>query len=163
MRIAAVSDSHGRIPPETLEALASAQRILHLGDLGPAHLLLELEAIAPTLAVQGNNDAPGQPELPPLRQFTESGIHFHLRHYPWDGRSLSRGPAPSIFLHGHTHRPRIEEVETGFMVCPGSLRLPRGGFPPSYAWIVLEEGTMRISVRDLHTRELIDEVNKNHP
>jgi uncharacterized protein len=157
LRIALVSDSHGKIPGELLGAIAGADRIFHLGDLGPVHLLYELETVAPVAAVQGNNDAPGQSELPPLRRFEESGVHFHLRHFPWNEHSMLQATAPSIFLHGHTHKPRIEEVPLGFQVCPGSLRLPRGGFPPSYGWIILEDASLRISLRSLQTREIIDE------
>ncbi len=157
MRIALVSDSHGKIPAALLGAIAGADRIFHLGDLGPVHLLYELETVAPVAAVQGNNDAPGQTELPPLRRFEESGVHFHLRHFPWNEHSMQQAARPSIFLHGHTHKPSIKEVSRGFQVCPGSLRLPRGGFPSSYGWIILEDGKLRISLRSLNTREIIDE------
>jgi len=157
MRIAVVSDSHGRIPPELFEALQGAERILHLGDLGPVELLYELGAIAPVTAVQGNNDPAGQPELPPRAFFQECGLNFHLRHHPWTSADWLQAEAPALFLHGHTHRPAIGTVNSGYMLCPGSLRLPRGGFPPAYAWLVLERGQLRMSVRALPDRGLIEE------
>ena len=67
MRIAILSDSHGRLPEDLDRLLAPAETIIHLGDLGPLRLLDELSALAPLLAVQGNNDAPGLPGLPPER------------------------------------------------------------------------------------------------
>ena len=94
---------------------------------------------------------------PPLRRFAENGVHFHLRHIPWSSAELREAPMPSIHLHGHTHRPEIRPVETGYLLCPGAVRLPRGGFPPSYAWIVLEEGRCRFTLRAIPGREKIAE------
>ncbi len=163
MRIAVISDSHGQIPAGLMEALAGANLILHLGDMGPTTLLYELQTLAPVMAVQGNNDAPGQPELPALRHFTESGVNFHMRHIPWSNADLRRGTSPSIYLHGHTHRPRIQAVETGFLLCPGALRMPRGGFPSSYAWIILEDGHCRFTVRAIADRAVILEASWDLP
>ena len=157
MRIAVISDSHGFLPEDLDSLLAGADLICHLGDVGPLLLLDELQARAPLLAVQGNNDAPGRPELPPLRRFTLGGLHFHLRHHPWPEHEMRQAEAPSLFLHGHTHRPRIDAVPSGYRLCPGSLRLPRGGFPPCYAWIVLEDGAVRLAIRSTEDRRLLFE------
>jgi len=157
MRIAAISDSHGSIPGRTFEVLEGADLILHLGDLGPSSLLHDLGALAPVLAVQGNNDLPGQPELPPRRLIREEGLTIHMRHLPWPASETRGAEAPSLFLFGHTHRPSIESTATGTLLCPGSLRLPRGGFPASYAWLILESGVCRISVRALSDRRLLIE------
>jgi len=161
MRIAVISDSHGRFPDGLFEAIAGARLILHLGDLGPGRMLDILESLAPVRAVQGNNDAPDPKRLPVERHFEELGLHFHLRHKPWSREESSRAPRPSLFLHGHSHRPRILAVETGYIACPGSLRLPRGGYPPSYGWVVLDEGLCRLSLWTLPDRVLIDEVSWN--
>ena len=39
MRIAVISDSHGRLPAGLEDLLAPADHILHLGDVGPLRLL----------------------------------------------------------------------------------------------------------------------------
>jgi uncharacterized protein len=161
LKIAVISDTHGQIPESLPKALAGANLILHLGDLGPSYLLYELQTIAPVMAVQGNNDAPGQAELPPLRRFSKSGVNFHLRHIPWSPSDLRKGPRPSIFLHGHTHRPEIRLLETGYLLCPGALTMPRGGFPSSYAWIVFEEGHCRFTIRSISDRATIFEASWN--
>lgn len=42
-----ISDTHGRIGNEALEALAGVDFIIHAGDIGSLDVLMELEAIAP--------------------------------------------------------------------------------------------------------------------
>ena len=65
MKIGVVSDTHGLLRPEVARALAGVERILHLGDVGKASVLKELEKIAPVTAVRGNVDREGPlSELP---------------------------------------------------------------------------------------------------
>ena len=155
MRIAILSDSHGRLPEDLDRLLAPAETIIHLGDLGPLRLLDELSALAPLLAVQGNNDAPGLPGLPPERLWRAEGLTLLLRHHPWNPGRLPEGAGPRLFLHGHTHRPALKSLPEGRMLCPGSVNLPRGGFPPSLAWVHLEGGMARIRVRSLEGGEIL--------
>jgi putative phosphoesterase len=60
MKIGVVSDTHGLLRPEVVAALAGVERILHLGDVGDAEILRELEKIAPVTAVRGNIDREGE-------------------------------------------------------------------------------------------------------
>ena len=59
MKIGVISDTHGLLRPEVKPALAGVERILHLGDVGKASILKELEEIAPVTAVRGNVDREG--------------------------------------------------------------------------------------------------------
>ena len=54
--IGVISDTHGLVRPQALAALAGAERIIHAGDIGRPEILTALEAIAPVVAVRGNND-----------------------------------------------------------------------------------------------------------
>ena len=51
-----ISDTHGLVRPQTIEALAGVEMILHAGDIGNQQVLDTLNAIAPVIAVRGNND-----------------------------------------------------------------------------------------------------------
>ena len=64
MVVGVISDTHGLLRPEAIEALHGAELIVHAGDVGEARVLEHLRAIAPTIAVRGNVDT-GQsgPEL----------------------------------------------------------------------------------------------------
>jgi hypothetical protein len=50
-----VSDTHGLLRPEALEALRGVERILHAGDVGAPHVIAALQTIAPVVAVRSNN------------------------------------------------------------------------------------------------------------
>lgn len=55
-RIGVISDTHGRLRPEALEAFAGVDCILHAGDIGnPDHLDTPVR-IAPVTAIRGNID-----------------------------------------------------------------------------------------------------------
>ncbi|MBQ1844848.1 MAG: metallophosphoesterase family protein, partial [Desulfovibrio sp.] len=48
----------------------------------------------------------------------------------------------TVFLHGHTHVPRGETLEGFSFWNPGSMTLPKRGYPRSYA--VYEDGLFRV-------------------
>ena len=51
-----ISDTHGLIRPEALDALRDSDLIIHCGDIGNLAVLDTLRRIAPVRAVRGNND-----------------------------------------------------------------------------------------------------------
>ena len=59
-RIALVSDSHGLIQEDVLQAIGTADVIVHAGDVGSSSVLRLLREVAPTVAVRGNNDTADQ-------------------------------------------------------------------------------------------------------
>lgn len=60
--IGVISDTHLRaggkrqLPPQVFETFKGVSLILHLGDLNTLQVVAALEAIAPVIAVHGNND-----------------------------------------------------------------------------------------------------------
>src|SRR5690606_17339238 len=56
LRIGLVSDTHGLLRPEAEAFLAGSDFIVHAGDVGGAHILEALAALAPLTVVRGNND-----------------------------------------------------------------------------------------------------------
>lgn len=54
--IGIISDTHGLLRPEAVEALRGSQYIIHAGDVGSPEILEELAAIAPVTVVRGNVD-----------------------------------------------------------------------------------------------------------
>ena len=51
-----ISDTHGLLRDEAIEALKKSDLILHAGDVGMLEILEQLEQIAPVAAVRGNVD-----------------------------------------------------------------------------------------------------------
>ena len=60
VRLGVVSDTHGRFDPAIRRLFRGVDAILHAGDIGALAVIRELAAIAPVLAVEGNNDRFGR-------------------------------------------------------------------------------------------------------
>lgn len=112
----------------------------------------------PIVAVRGNCDAEVDLALLPfpvadnawiavdgLRVFASHGHHVPERP-PCPG--FARG---TVLLRGHTHVPRGETLDGLHFWNPGSLALPKGGFPPSYG--LYADGVFR--VLDTHGGEVL--------
>lgn len=137
--IGAISDTHGLLRPEVLNALQGVDVIFHAGDIGGAEILEELEEIAPVLVVKGNCDHNGWSNSLPSRQLTKvGGIHFYLLHdlYLLD---LDPGAAEvSVVISGHTHQPKIATIDHILFLNPGSAGPRRFDYPISIAKITLQ-------------------------
>ncbi|HWG72388.1 MAG TPA: metallophosphoesterase family protein [Steroidobacteraceae bacterium] len=66
LRVGLVSDTHGLLRPGVRAFLAGCDYIVHGGDVGAAGILEQLAAMAPLIAVKGNNDT--QPWAARLRE-----------------------------------------------------------------------------------------------
>ena len=62
--VGVISDTHGLLRPEALDALRGAQQIIHAGDIGSRSILHQLEKIAPVTAVRGNVDGAWASDIP---------------------------------------------------------------------------------------------------
>src|SRR5258708_8842697 len=60
-----ISDTHGLLRKEAVEALRESDLIVHAGDVGKPEILERLREIAPVVAVRANGDTePGAQGLP---------------------------------------------------------------------------------------------------
>src|SRR3712207_2339587 len=88
--IGLVSDTHmpercAELPAALFEALRGVDLLLHAGDVGELWVLNRLSAIAPVVAVHGNDDTPdSQRELPYQQVVAVAGRRILLchSHYP---------------------------------------------------------------------------------
>src|ERR687896_33476 len=134
MLIAVISDTHmprggRRLPDACVERIASADLLLHAGDLMTVEVLRELEAIGPPVAaVHGNMDtAELRRRLPAERVVEVGGAHIAMVHDagPRAGR-LERmrrrfGDRADAVVFGHSHIPLHERADDGFQIFnPGS-------------------------------------------
>lgn len=138
MRIAVVSDTHDDYPAKLPGLLKGADEIWHLGDVMAPEILTEFEGLGcPVRVVMGNCDY--HPVWPLTLNLEREGVKFHLVHIP-----PRRVPAGAkVLLHGHTHIPRDYLDSLGVRwLNPGSASQPRGGFPPSFAWLEVSKGSI---------------------
>jgi len=132
--IGVLSDTHGHLYPKVKETLEGVDHIIHAGDVGSAHVLTELKAIAPVTAVRGNCD------LEPGRRISHGGgvggrrrPHSggsHSRSAARPARARPRAPDPSAVravVTGHTHRVESEERDGVLHLNPGSAGPQRFG------------------------------------
>ncbi len=130
IRLGLISDTHGLMRPEALEALRGVDHIIHAGDVGRPDVLNALRALAPVTAVRGNVDVtPPLANLPETQTVQLGGVEIHVLHKltDLDPEHIRRGARVVIF--GHTHEPEIETREDVLYINPGSagprrFRLP---------------------------------------
>lgn len=136
MRIAVISDTHDRYPPQFPQRLAGADEIWHLGDVCERTTLVEFESLGvPLHIVIGNNE---EHSLWPVSlTLTRGGQKFFLTHIPPDGVPTG----VNFVLHGHTHAPRDETDRRGVRwLNPGCISRPNRGARASFAWLTVEPG-----------------------
>jgi putative phosphoesterase len=56
LTIGLISDTHGLLRPEALDALRGSDFLVQAGDIGSPNILAMLTDVAPLTAVRGNND-----------------------------------------------------------------------------------------------------------
>lgn len=137
-RLGVISDTHGLVRAQALEALRGVDLILHAGDIGGAGVLETLAKIAPVTAVRGNNDTGAwAASLPETRLIELHGWRLYLLH---DLKTLSIDPvtaAIDIVVAGHSHRPSIKEDGGRLYLNPGSAGPRRFNLPISVAHVHL--------------------------
>lgn len=148
-RIGLISDTHGLVRPEVFPALAGVELILHAGDVGRG-VLAELRAIAPVLAVQGNTDPPGDPELAVLVDREFDGVRVHVSHghelgAPKPEALLARYDA-DVIVYGHTHRQLVHREGARWVVNPGAAGPRRFSLPASVAVLRIDGGAVAIDL-----------------
>ena len=120
-----ISDTHGALDPAVVRLFEDVDLIVHAGDIGGADILLDLEAVAPVLAVRGNTDhGAWAAALPDSASIHAGGLLVWVVH---DASSKLPPPGAGVVVSGHTHRPAVERAGNVLHVNPGSPTEPRGG------------------------------------
>jgi putative phosphoesterase len=132
VRVGVISDTHGLLRPEAIEALQGVDQIVHAGDIGNPRILDDLRRIAPVSAVRGNVDLGSWALDLPTTQLVEAGKA--LLYVVHDLSTLDLDPRAAGFqvvISGHSHRPLIERREEVLFVNPGSAGPRRFRLPVS--------------------------------
>ena len=165
MKIGVISDTHitgGKrvLPPRVFADFAGVDLILHAGDLMIARVITELEALAPVIAVRGNNDGASL-NLRDAVQMKIEGCNVGLTHgdcysdqcdkppevLNFKGNkqtsafALSHFPTAEVVIFGHSHRPlcashQRDDGSRVLLLNPGSPTDKR--FAANYGLAILE-------------------------
>ncbi len=100
--------------PRCSTPVARADVVLHAGDITSRQALAELEALAETYAVLGNNDHDLQGLLPESRLLELDGVQIAMVHDSGTRagrprRLHRRFPEADLVVFGHSHVP-VDEV-----------------------------------------------------
>lgn len=138
MLVGIISDIHGMLSDEAVHALEPCDIILCAGDVQRDSILMELDAIAPTIAIRGNCDGAVTSNIPLSASPRIGGIRFFMVHRPQDIGT----PADDIevVVHGHTHVPRDQFLNNVRYINPGSPTRPRNGSKKGLAHLTIELG-----------------------
>lgn len=132
--IGIISDTHGLVRPQAIEALNGVDLILHAGDIGNQQVLDALKDIAPVVAVRGNNDkGDWSQELPDWEVVEVGKVSIYMLH---DVKEIDISPSGAGFhvvVSGHSHKPSVEERRGVLYVNPGSAGPRRFKLPVTLA------------------------------
>ncbi len=150
MKIGLILDTHisqtrGKLSNKVLETFKGMDLILHGGDISPQKVLDKLNQIAPTIAVEGNNDKNKSLNLKSVEIIEISNLRILLTH----GDKLPSGDYnkyfefaqknnANILISGHSHRPHLKKEEGILLINPGSPNRPIKS-EPSIAILTINE------------------------
>jgi putative phosphoesterase len=144
MKIGVISDTHGLLRPEAVEALRGVEHILHAGDVGDAAILDQLGKIAPVTAIRGNIDRSGACAQLPVTEFVELGrCNIYMLH---DVHELDLNPGAAgiqVVVSGHSHKPLIQWKKGVLYFNPGSAGPRRFSLPISIGFLEITEGSIK--------------------
>jgi putative phosphoesterase len=151
--IGLISDTHGLVRPGVHEALKGVELILHAGDVGGTEILDELRLIAPTRAVSGNTDPPGDPSLIQRIDIEVDGVRIHVSHGHEVGSptpdKLAAQYDADVIVYGHSHQQLVTRFDNRLFVNPGSAGARRFNLLPSVARLTIAKGKAEVEIIEL--------------
>ncbi|TNC53045.1 metallophosphoesterase family protein [Rubellimicrobium rubrum] len=149
-RIGVISDTHGLLRPEALEALRGARHIIHAGDIGAPEIIDALRVLAPTTAIRGNIDkAVWASRYRDTESFSMGDMRFHVVHDLAELRFAALGADASVVVSGHSHRPKIEMRGGVLFLNPGSAGPKRFKLPVTVASLWIAPGQLEPEIHHL--------------
>ena len=150
MKIGVISDTHGMLRPEAVEALQGSQHIIHAGDVGDPTILDRLAEIAPVTAVRGNVDyGAWAKKLPETNVVEVEGVSIYVLHI-LDRLDLKPQAAGfTAVIYGHSHVPKQEITNGVLYFNPGSAGPKRFSLPISVGRLTIADGRLKAEVIDL--------------
>jgi putative phosphoesterase len=131
MRIAVLADTHVNklesLPKKIIDAISTADLIIHAGDFTDIRLLEELKQLGEVKAVHGNMDSRQLKSVLPMKEIVETeGKRIGITHgsgAPWGieerVRKVFESDRIDIIVYGHSHRPQNKVVNDILFFNPG--------------------------------------------
>jgi len=148
--IGVISDTHGLLRPEAVDALRGVSQILHAGDVGAPEVLDGLRAIAPLTAVRGNVDREAWARILPHSEVIEvEGVSIYMLHILDELDVKPEAAGFRVVIYGHSHVPKSEVQKGVLYFNPGSAGPRRFKLPVTVGKLVVENGKVTGEIVDL--------------
>jgi len=145
-----ISDTHGLIRPEAIQALRGCDVLIHAGDVGDPEVIEQLRALAPTFVVRGNIDKGAWAASLPATEVVEvGGRSIYVLH---DLSQLDLDPVAAGFaavVSGHSHQPSIQSRNGVLYVNPGAAGPRRFKLPVTVALLRVTGDAMQPGIVEL--------------
>ena len=149
-RVGLISDTHGLLRQEAVDALRGSELIIHAGDVGKPEILEALRKIAPVVAVRGNVDTAEWAKKLPEAAVAEAGAAMiYVLH---DVNAMDLNLAVSgfqIVVSGHSHQPGKKEVQGVLYINPGSAGPRRFQLPITVALLRVRQSPFEVEFVNL--------------
>lgn len=150
VKIGVISDTHGLLRPEALQALRGSDFIIHAGDIGNPKILDDLAQIAPVTAVRGNVDRDGWAlRIPETDVLEAGGVSICVLH---DIQQLDLKPEAAGFaavIYGHSHIPKQETKNGVLYFNPGSAGPKRFKLPVSVGRLTVSNRSISVKILEI--------------
>jgi putative phosphoesterase len=148
--IGLISDTHGLIRPQALEALEGVELIVHAGDIGKPEVVAALKAISPVCVIKGNNDTGAWAKPLPETQLIKTGeaslfIIHNVKELDCD--PVSRGF--EVVISGHSHKPSVARRDGVLFVNPGSAGPRRFKLPVAVGKLFIKGSQVTAEIIEL--------------
>jgi putative phosphoesterase len=151
--IGLISDTHGLLREEAVEALRKSELIVHAGDVGKPEILDALRELGPVVAVRGNVDTQEWARALPLTAVAAAGaVMIYVLH---DVNDLDLNPKAAgfqIVVSGHSHKPVKTERDGVLYINPGSAGPRRFQLPVTVARLNLGEHPWNLEFINLEVK-----------
>ena len=149
-RIGLISDTHGLLRRDALQAMQGSELIVHAGDVGKPEIIEALKRLAPVVAVRGNVDNGEWAKALPTAAVAEAGsVKIYVLH---DVNDLDLDPAAAGFqvvVSGHSHKFGQKELGGVLYVNPGSAGPRRFRLPITVARLDLSAHPWKLEFIEL--------------
>jgi putative phosphoesterase len=147
IRVGVISDTHGLLRPEAVDALEGVDLIVHAGDIGRDIILDELGGIAPVIAVRGNMDTEGWAYQLPMSDTVD--LNKTMIYVIHDLNRIDLDPCASgisVVISGHSHKPLIKTRDGVLYLNPGSAGPRRFKLPVSVALLHVNGKSVKTNI-----------------
>lgn len=144
VKVGLISDTHGLLRPQALEALQGCDYLIHGGDIGNPQILEALGAIAPLTVVRGNNDTDEAwaADVPYEAVLRVGKLAIYVTHILADVPE-TLPPDVAVVVTGHSHKPLQQTRHGVLFINPGSAGPRRFKLPISVGVLYIDEHEVR--------------------